>query len=84
MEVVQAIVLKVFNFSDNQKIVHAFSKERGYISLISPSSFFRKRNCTVHLMQVVEAEIFYTEKSSLYKLKSVTCLLYTSPSPRDA
>lgn len=26
MEVVQAIVLKVFNFSDNQKIVHAFPK----------------------------------------------------------
>ena len=78
MEVVQAIVLKVFNFSDNQKIVHAFSKERGYISLISPSSFFRKRNCTVHLMQVVEAEIFYTEKSSLYKLKSVTPLVNLS------
>lgn len=74
MEVVQAIVLKTFQFSDNQKIVRAFSKEKGYLSFITPSSFFKKKNCTVHLMQVVEAEIFYTEKSSLYKLKSVTSL----------
>lgn len=58
MEVVQAIVLKVFNFSDNQKIVQCFFQRAGiYFFDFSFLLFFRKRNCTVHLMQVVK-EIF--------------------------
>lgn len=62
MEVVQAIVLKVFNFSDNQKIVHAFSKERGYISLISPSSFSEKEIAQSTLCKLWKQR-FFTQKN---------------------
>lgn len=78
MEVAKVIILKILDFSDTQKIVHTFSKEKGYLSFISPSSFFKKKNCAVHLMQVVEAEFFYSEKGNFQKLKSVTPVLNLS------
>lgn len=75
MEVANIVVLKILNFSDTQKIVHAFSKESGYLSFISPSSLFRKKSCTVNLFQVCEVEFFPNEKGNFQKLKSVSPLL---------
>lgn len=78
MEVDKVIILKILNFSDTQRIIHTFSQGKGYLSFISPSSFFKKKNCAVNLLQVAEAEYFYAEKGNFQKLKSVTPILNLS------
>ena len=43
MECCKAIILKKNNYSDTQTIIHAYSLEKGYLSLISPSFFFKRK-----------------------------------------
>lgn len=75
IEVDKVVILKILNFSDTQKIIHAFSREKGYLSFISPSFFLKKKACAVNLLQVAEVEYFYAEKGNFQKLKSVTPVL---------
>lgn len=75
MELCKAIILKTVNYSDTQKIIHAYSLEKGYISLISPSTIFKRKNTPVHLMQISEIEYFENEKSNFHKLRTVSPLI---------
>ena len=70
MELCKAIILKSINYSDTQKIIHVYTLEKGYLSMISSSLLFKKKSQPLHLMQVVEIEYFENEKSNLHKLKS--------------
>lgn len=72
MTTCQGFVLKSVNYSDTQRIIHLYTQERGMLSMISPSSVFKRKSLPVHLMQCVEVEYFENEKGGLHKLKSAT------------
>lgn len=74
MEVCKAIILKTTNYTDTQKIIYAYSLEKGYLSLISPSLIFKRRSSPVHLLQLTEIEYFENSKGSLHKLKCASAL----------
>lgn len=78
MKLAHAIILKNVNYSDTQKIIHAYTREMGYLSFISPAFIFKKRNCAVNTMQIVEMEFFENEKGNLHKLKSASPISNTS------
>lgn len=72
MEVCKAIILKTINYTDTQKIIHVYSFEKGYLSLITPSVIFKRKSAPVHLMQITEIEYFANEKGSLHKLRTAS------------
>ncbi|MDE7373962.1 MAG: recombination protein O N-terminal domain-containing protein, partial [Odoribacter sp.] len=63
MELCKAVILKTQSYSDTRKIIHVYSLEKGYLSLMSPSFLFKRKNNPVHLMQVSEIEYSGNEKS---------------------
>lgn len=71
MEVTHAVVLKVSDYSDTQRIIYTFSKEKGYLSFIAPAFFFKKKNTTVAVMQVVEVEYFEQGEKELRRVKQL-------------
>ena len=75
METCQAIILKITPYSDTQRIVHLYSKERGYLSMISPAFVFKRKDNPLHLLQITEITYFENPKSDLHKLKSATPLI---------
>lgn len=75
MEVVKAVILKIINYSDTQKIIQTFSKEKGYCSFISPAFVFKKKDFLANYMQVAEIEYYENIKSNLHKLKSFSLLV---------
>ena len=75
METCQAIILKIIPYSDTQRIVHLYSKERGYLSMISPAFVFKRKDNPLHLLQITEITYFENPKSDLHKLKSATPLI---------
>lgn len=77
MDVVRAVILKRIRYTDTQRIIYAFSKEDGYISMITPAYIFKKNDLTTTNMQAVEMEFFRSEKGTLHKLKSVSPILST-------
>lgn len=83
MEIVQGIILKTSPYSETQKIIRIYTKEKGYLSMISPSVVFKRKTKTVHLLQISEIEFFENEKSDLHQnsvksLRSSTCPSYIS------
>lgn len=78
MEVGKAVILKVTGYSDNQKIIHAFTRERGFLSFISPVLIFKRRNFAVQPMQVVEMEFYENERGGLHRLKQIAPLVNTA------
>ena len=64
MEIVQGIILKTSPYSETQKIIRIYTKEKGYLSMISPSVVFKRKTKTVHLLQISEIEFFENEKSA--------------------
>lgn len=44
MEIVQGIILKTSPYSETQKIIRIYTKEKGYLSMISPSVVIQKKN----------------------------------------
>lgn len=68
MEVIRSIILKTVNYTETQKIIRIYSKEKGYLSLISPSHVFKRKNQPVHLLQTTEIEYFENTKGDLHKL----------------
>lgn len=68
MEVIQGIILKTVNYTETQKIIRVYSREKGYLSLISPSNVFKRKNQPVHLLQTTEIEYFENDKGDLHKL----------------
>ncbi len=74
MELAQAVILKTIDYSDTQKIIHVYSLEKGYFSLITPALVFRRKNKPVHLLQTVEIEYFENEKGNFHKLRSISPL----------
>ena len=77
MEVVRAVILKSINYSETQKIVHAYTREKGFSSFITPANIFKRKTNAVHLMQVVEIEYFESEKTNLHKLRTINPVLNT-------
>lgn len=77
MEVIQAVILKSIGYTENQKIVHVYSREKGFLSLITPSSVFKRKSNIVHLMQVVEIEYFENEKGNLHRLQTISPVINT-------
>ena len=75
MECCKAIILKKNNYSYTQTIIHAYSLEKGYLSLISPSFFFKRKKHPVHLMQISDIEYSGNEKARLQKLHTISPLL---------
>ena len=79
MNVTKAIVLKINNYTEIQRIVTVFSAERGYLSLITPAATFKRNHSSSLLcMQIIEMEYLFNEKGNLHKLKSFTPILNTS------
>lgn len=78
MEVGKAVILKVTGYSDNQKIIHAFTRQRGFLSFISPVLIFKRRNFAVQPMQVVEMEFYENERGGLHRLKQIAPLVNTA------
>lgn len=73
MEVVTGIILKIQHYSDQQKIVCVFSRERGYMSFISPSFVFKRKSSLAGIcMQIAEMEYYDNTKGGFYKLKSLS------------
>lgn len=77
MEVIQAVVLKNISYTESQKIVHVYSREKGFLSLITSASVFKRKNNIIHLMQVVEIEYFENEKGNLHKLQTIAPVINT-------
>lgn len=75
MELCKAIILKTIPYSDTQKIVHVYSREKGYLSLISPSLIFRRKNNPVHLFQLTEIEYFENEQGNFHKLRTAAAVV---------
>ena len=70
MEICTGFVLKLSEYSDTLKIIHFYSREKGYISMIAPTSIFKRRNKPVHLFQIVEIEYSVNNHGGLHHLKS--------------
>lgn len=75
MELCKAIILKTIHYSDTQKIIHAYSREKGFLSLISPSFIFKRKNNPVHLFQLTEIEYFENENGNLHKLRTASAVI---------
>jgi len=75
MELCKAIILKVVKYSDTQKIIHVYSLEKGYLSLISPSFVFKRKNNPIHHMQISEIEYQPNEKANFQKLSTISPLV---------
>lgn len=69
-EVCTGIVLKINGYSDALKIIHLYSKERGYLSMIAPSALFKRKTKTIHSFQTVEIEYLPNERGGLHRLKT--------------
>lgn len=72
MEVIKAIILKTVNYTETQKIIRVYSREKGYLSLISPTSVFKRKSNPVHLLQLTEIEYAGNDKSELHKLHTAS------------
>ncbi len=74
-EVCTGIILKTNGYSDTLKIIHMYSKEKGYLSMIAPSALFKRKTGTVHPFQCIEAEYLPNERGGLQRLKSANPLV---------
>ena len=63
------------NYTDTQKIIHVYSLEKGYLSMITPSTVFKRKSNPVHLLQIAEIEYFENEKGNLHKLHTVSSVI---------
>ena len=77
-ELCKAVILKTTNYSDTQKIIHVYSLEKGYLSLISPAMIFKRKSSPVHLMQIVEVEYDENRRANFHKLRSASPLINLS------
>ena len=68
MEIVQGIILKTSPYSETQKIIRIYTKEKGYLSMISPSVVFKRKTKTVHLLQISEIVYFDIFKMNILLL----------------
>ena len=77
METVTGVILKTQDYTDNQKIVCVFSKERGYLTLISPSFVFKRNNNsrTAVCMQIAEIELYENFRGGFHKLRTLSPLV---------
>lgn len=77
METVTGVILKTQDYTDSQKIVCVFSKERGYLTLISPSFVFKRNNSsrTAVCMQIAEIELYENVRGGLHKLRTLSPLV---------
>ena len=78
MELCKAIILKTSHYSDTQKMVYAYSQEKGYITFISSSFLFRQKKQPIQLMQISEIEYIENAKTGIHKLQTISPL-YASP-----
>lgn len=73
MAILKAIILKSIPYSETQRILHVFAAEKGYTSLITPESWFkRKSNTSFQCMQIVEIEYIQNKRERLHKVKTIT------------
>lgn len=75
LELVRAMILKTIPYTDTQKIIRVYSREKGYFSLITPSLIFKRKNQPLHLLQFTEIEYFENEAGSLHKLRNASPLV---------
>lgn len=68
-EVCTGIVLKTSGYSDTLKIIHLYSKEKGYLSMIAPSALFKRKTKPLHLLQTIEVEYLPNDRGGLHRLK---------------
>lgn len=75
MDIVQGIILKTVPYSETQKIIRVYTKEKGYLSMVSPSAVFKRKTKAVHLLQISEIEFFENEKGDLHKLCQISPII---------
>lgn len=76
METVTGVILKTQNYTDSQKIVCVFSKEKGYMTFISPSFVFKRNSSrTAVCMQIAEIELYENARGGLHKFKTLSPLV---------
>lgn len=76
METVTGVILKIQDYTDNQKIVSVFSKERGYMTFMAPSFVFKRNNSrTAVCMQIAEIELYENTRGGLHKLKTMASVV---------
>ncbi len=79
METVTGVILKIQDYTDNRKIVCVFSKERGYMTFISPSFVFRRNDSrTAVCMQIAEIEFYENPRGGFYKLKTMIPVVHNA------
>ncbi|MDR0765400.1 MAG: DNA repair protein RecO C-terminal domain-containing protein [Odoribacteraceae bacterium] len=76
MEVVNAIVLKNARFVERQRVIHLFSLERGFLSMITPSLAGKREGTRV--MEVAEVEYAGGTRGGLYSLRSARTTVNTN------
>jgi len=72
MELCKGIILKSTDYTDNQKIIHVYSRDKGFLSFITPSLIFKRKHSPLHLLQITEIEYFANEQGHLQKLRSAS------------
>ena len=79
METVTGVILKTQDYTDNQKIVSVFSKERGYMTFMAPSFVFKRNNSrTAVCMQIAEIELYENTRGGLHKLKTMIPVVHNA------
>ncbi|GHV63660.1 hypothetical protein FACS1894199_00090 [Bacteroidia bacterium] len=71
MSAIQTIILKISNYTETQKIVRTFSREKGSISFITPTYVLKQKRVTLNILQITEVEYYENQRNELHKLKSV-------------
>ena len=84
-----AFVLKTTIFKESSLIIRMFTREKGKSTYIVKAAMRQKSPNKAIYQQLNEVEIDYSHHPKkqihpVYSVKLVDCLLYTSPSPRDA
>jgi DNA repair protein RecO (recombination protein O) len=72
MEVANAIVLQAVPYLERQRIARLFSRERGFLSMITPATASRRMDGgAFRAMQIVEVEYAASTRGGLHGLRSI-------------
>ena len=73
MEVIEGLILKSVPYGERQSIVSLFTKQEGFMSMITSSNIERRRG-VLPFMQRCEMEFLRNERGGLHKLRSVAAV----------
>ena len=83
MNTKQKLIMVVDDESEIRNIIKEILVEEGYTTLTAASAEEAKRLLAEHRPDLVFLDIWMPDQDGIELLKEWSCLLYTSPSPRD-